>query len=127
MKTQFWIFLFVLVHLSQSVLAAQEDYTLLKIGQAQGLSNSAVLSLYQDNQGFIWFGTYDGLNHFDGKTMEVFRADAATGKRLLNNVINHINAADSNCLWISTNLGVDRFSVKEKKVVGRFEMSKDLF
>jgi len=127
MKTHSLLILFLLVHLSYPVFATEEEYTLLKIGYAQGLSNSAVLSIYQDNQGLMWFGTYDGLNHFDGKTMNVYRADLATGKNMLNNVINQINAADSNCLWISTNLGVNRFSVKGKEVVGTFEMSKDNF
>ena len=55
-----------------SSLLAQNHYT---INHLQGLSNSAVLCVYQDSVGLMWFGTYDGLNCYDGKRIEVYRAD----------------------------------------------------
>lgn len=103
------------------------EYTLSHIGYTQGLSNSAVLSLHKDNQGFMWFGTYDGLNNYDGKSMNVYRADMNIEKRLLNNVIYHVNAADNDCLWISTNTGINRFSVRERVVIGSYEIFKNDF
>ncbi len=106
---------------------AMDEYALLQIGYTQGLSNSAVLSLYQDNQGFMWFGTYDGLNNYDGKTMNVYRADMAVEKQLLNNIIYHVDGAENDCLWISTNTGINCFSVNKKCVVGCYEMFKDDF
>lgn len=57
----------------------------------------------------MWFGTYDGLNGYNGKKMEVFRTDVPLGKPLLNNSIYDIDAADNNHLWISTLVGVNRF------------------
>lgn len=39
----------------------------------QGLSNNAVTSIYQDHNGFMWFGTYDGLNQYNGYTFKAFR------------------------------------------------------
>lgn len=104
-----------------------DDYSLQRIGYAQGLSNSAVLSLHQDNQGFMWFGTYDGLNNYDGKSMEVYRADMAAGKQLLNNSIYHIDAAENNCLWISTSTGINLFSIDKRCVVNDFEMFEEDF
>lgn len=98
-----------------------DEYTLSRIAYPQGLSNSAVISLYQDNQGFMWFGTYDGLNNFDGKNMQVYRTDSDLGQHLLNNVIYDVNAADNDCLWISTNSGINRFCIKEQQVTGTFE------
>lgn len=38
-----------------------------------GLSNSAVMFIMQDSQGFMWFGTQDGLNKYDGYTVTVYR------------------------------------------------------
>ena len=37
------------------------------------LSNNAVLALYQDERGYMWFGTYDGLHSWNGRDTEVYR------------------------------------------------------
>lgn len=58
----------------------------------------------------MWFGTYDGVNCYDSKGMEVFRSDFSADQTLSNNVIHSIQQADSSCLWITTHLGVNRFS-----------------
>jgi ligand-binding sensor domain-containing protein len=42
------------------------------LGIEQGLSNDAVLSIFQDHNGFFWFGTYDGLNRYDGYRFKVY-------------------------------------------------------
>ena len=96
---------------SLAAVADNDTYFFSKVDYQQGLSNSAVLCLFQDNVGLMWFGTYDGVNCWDGKTMEVFRSDFSESKTLSNNVIHSISQADNSCLWISTHLGVDRKSV----------------
>lgn len=115
-----WLLLSLSVYVS-----ASDEYTLTQISYTQGLSNSAVLSVFQDNHGFMWFGTYDGLNQYDGKRMEVFRTDMAVEKPLINNSIYGINAAGDDCLWISTQVGINRFSVRKRAVVGTYENFKD--
>ena len=73
----------------------KDTYFFQKVDYQQGLSNSAVLCLFQDNEGLMWFGTYDGMNCYDGKSMEVFRTDFSEDKTLSNNVIHSIAQADS--------------------------------
>ena len=82
--------------------AGKDAYLFRKVDYQQGLSNSAVLCLYQDKAGLMWFGTYDGVNCYDGKGIEVFRSDFSMKKTLSNNVIHSIQQADSSCLWITT-------------------------
>ena len=127
MKKHFLLTLLLVFLCLPEYIRAMDEYALLQIGYTQGLSNSAVLSLYQDNHGFMWFGTYDGLNNYDGKTMNVYRTDMAVKKQLLNNVIYHVDGAENNCLWISTNTGINCFSVNKRCVVGSYEMFKDDF
>ena len=43
------------------------------LGIDQGLSNNFVRCVYQDKNGFMWFGTYDGLNRYDGYEFKIFR------------------------------------------------------
>lgn len=69
----------------------------------------------------MWFGTYDGLNCFDGKAMEVFRSDLYKKQTLSNNIVYNIQQADSSCLWISTHFGIDRFSLESKKIITHYE------
>ena len=64
------------------VMLASSSYSSFTINHLQGLSNSAVLSILQDNQGLMWFGTYDGLNCYDGRTIDVFRTDFSKGRTL---------------------------------------------
>ena len=82
----------------------KDAYLFQKVDYQQGLSNSAVLCLFQDNEGLMWFGTYDGVNCYDGKSMEVFRSDFSEQKTLSNNIIHSIQQADSSCLWITTSI-----------------------
>src|SRR5438105_624391 len=44
------------------------------IGVEEGLSQNSVYSLYQDREGFLWIGTADGLNRYDGKKIKNFKA-----------------------------------------------------
>lgn len=120
------IALFIMMR-SLAAIADNDTYFFSKVDYQQGLSNSAVLCLFQDNVGLMWFGTYDGVNCWDGKTMEVFRSDFSESKTLSNNVIHSISQADSSCLWISTHLGVNRFSQKTRQVVGNYDFSGDYY
>lgn len=117
---------FILLGKSYSLIASDE-YSLVQISYTQGLSNSAVLSLHKDSQGFMWFGTYDGLDRYSGKKMEVFRTDMPLGAPLLNNSIYGIETAGNDLLWISTSGGVNCFSLKKKQVVGTYQSFKESF
>lgn len=125
MKTRLVIFIVLIYSLAATAANERDTYFFSKVDYQQGLSNSAVLSLFQDNEGLMWFGTYDGVNCWDGKTMEVFRSDFSADKTLSNNVIHAISQADSSCLWISTHLGVNRFSQKTKQIIGSYDLPND--
>ena len=105
----------------------KDTYIFRKVDYQQGLSNSAVLCLFQDNRGLMWFGTYDGVNCYDGRNMEVFRSDFSAQKSLSNNVIHSIQQADNNCLWISTHLGINRLSQNSRQVVGYYDFTDDYY
>lgn len=112
---------------SLAAIADNDTYFFSKVDYQQGLSNSAVLCLFQDNVGLMWFGTYDGANCYDGRSMEVFRSDFSAPKALSNNVIHSIQQADNNCLWISTHLGINRLSLDSRQVVGYYDFADDYY
>lgn len=87
-------------------------YSLRQFSNKNGLSNSAILSLYQDHQGVIWIGSCDGLNIFDGTNIHVYNPVNPTRAPLSGNLINDIMETEKDVLWIQTNYGLDRLDTK---------------
>lgn len=89
-------------------------YSLRQFSNKNGLSNSAILSLYQDHQGVIWIGSCDGLNIFDGTNIHVYNPASPTTASLSGNLINDIMETEKEVLWIQTNYGLDRLDTKHQ-------------
>ncbi|OPZ63015.1 MAG: Two component regulator propeller [Candidatus Aminicenantes bacterium ADurb.Bin508] len=71
---------------------------------AQGLSENAVTSLFQDRKGFLWVGTQDGLNRFDGSGFLALRSELTDTSTLSDSWVNGILLEDSReVLWVVTN------------------------
>jgi ligand-binding sensor domain-containing protein len=80
------------------------------LGEKEGLSNEVVTAITQDHQGFMWFGTLDGLNRFDGYRIRKFYQHPGNENSLVNNYICHLVAGREALLWISTNKGVSCYN-----------------
>jgi diguanylate cyclase (GGDEF)-like protein len=72
----------------------------LSIGQ--GLSQSTVNCMLQDQRGFLWFGTEDGLDRYDGTCFKIFRHDSSSAGSLSGNWISCILEDHGGNLWIGT-------------------------
>ncbi len=75
------------------------------ISVEQGLSQSGVHCIFQDSKGFLWFGTWDGLNRYDGYSFTVFKNDPDDPGSLRHNVINTIQEDRQGLIWIGTGGG----------------------
>lgn len=75
-----------------------------------GLSSSTCLEIFQDKEGYLWFGTIDGLNKYDGYEFEVFRAVLNDSKSISNNRINVITEDNEGNLWVGTSNGLNLFN-----------------
>ena len=67
------IFLLIFLLISQVAGAAGPSVRFDRLTIEDGLSVNAINTIVQDNQGFLWFGTKDGLNRFDGYEFKVYR------------------------------------------------------
>ncbi|MGZ9221687.1 MAG: two-component regulator propeller domain-containing protein [Anaerolineales bacterium] len=71
----------------------------------QGLSQSSVRVIFQDSRGFLWFGTEDGLNRYDGYTFKTYKPDPDAPNSLSDRWITSIVEDKEGTLWIGTRLG----------------------
>lgn len=81
-----------------------------RLGVDQGLSNETIRSIYQDGKGFMWFGTLDGLNRYDGYGFKVYHNKFKDTSSLLSNVIYGITEDRQGNLWLGTRSGVCRLN-----------------
>ena len=82
----------------------------------QGLSTGTVNCVFRDSRGFIWFGTLDGLNRFDGYQFKVFKNDPLDETSLSGNRITTISEDKSGNIWIGTqNNGISLFDWQTEK------------
>lgn len=83
---------------------------------ADGLSNSSVNVVFQDSRGLMWFGTWDGLDSWNGRHFAVWKSVADDPSTISGNVVRDIREDAQGFLWVCTDRGVDRFD----PVSGRF-------
>src|SRR5438477_3884967 len=72
------------------------------LGTDQGLSQSNVLCILQDSRGFMWFGTRDGLDKYDGYKFTVYENNVHNSNSLGGNFIKTIFESKNGDLWIGT-------------------------
>lgn len=77
-----------------------------------GLSQNDVNCVFQDSRGFIWIGTHDGLNRYDGYNFKVYRMQPRQENGLVSNIVFTITEDQEGHLWIgSSDNGICKFDV----------------
>jgi signal transduction histidine kinase/ligand-binding sensor domain-containing protein/DNA-binding response OmpR family regulator len=93
-----------------SVILPQNNRGYSFINTADGLSQNEVHCIHEDKKGFIWFGTQDGLNRYDGYSFKIYRPQPGEENSLADYAINSIAEDDSGNLWIATRSGINKFN-----------------
>ncbi len=105
---RFW-FVVLLFWMIIPAHAQFNDPSLQQITVEQGLSQSSVYSILQDYKGFLWFGTADGLNRYDGYDITVFRHRDTDTNSLTDNTIRTMIEDKNHSLWVATNEALHRY------------------
>jgi len=80
-----------------------------------GLSQNSVNCIYQDRTGFMWFGTQDGLNRYDGYNIITFRHDPADSNSISHSWIWDVYEDKEQNLWIATWHGLNKYNPHTNK------------
>lgn len=75
-----------------------------------GLSSNTITAILQDKKGFMWFGTRNGLNRFDGNTFKVYQHQAADSTSLSSNSVLSLYEDQNEALWVGTYNGIDIYN-----------------
>ncbi len=74
-----------------------------------GMSQSYIICIFQDSEGYMWFGTQNGLNKFDGYSFENYFYDSADSNSVSNSWIFDIAEDRNGILWVATKVGLNRY------------------
>lgn len=106
---RFYIILFSF--LSLQTLSSQSDVYFKKLLKKDGLSQSSVFSVAQDSSGFIWLGTRDGLNKYNGYNFTTFKKSPEENSIVSNDIRCLFYDHSYNLLWIGTNAGLSSYHI----------------
>lgn len=88
-----------------------------KLGLKDGLSQISVMTIFQDSKGYMWFGTRNGLNRYDGNTFTAFKHKTFGKQSITDNQINCLAEDNQHTLWIGTVDGLNRIDLKNEKII----------
>lgn len=91
----------------------------------EGLAQSSVVSIFQDDESFMWFGTYAGLSRFDGYSFKPFQYNKLNEKSISDNHVRSICQDTAGILWVGTTYGLNRFFTHEEEFVRFMHDSTD--
>lgn len=106
--------------------AAADDNTPLRFRRHQvddGLSENTVFCILQDREGYMWFGTKDGLNRFDGINYKIYRNTGKPGC-LGNSFVRSMALSETGELWLGTDVGVWIMDM-ERETFRRFDLKSE--
>lgn len=115
--------LFILFSTSVYVSAQDSSFYFSYIGVENGLSQTSVLKIYQHSDGFIWFGTRNGLNRYDGYEFKIYRNEVNNQNSLSDNYITDIAEDQQKNLWIGTTNGLNHINYQTGKVTRSYPQS----
>lgn len=95
--------------LSVGVYSQDSGFSFEIISKDSGLSNQSINTSIQDSQGFLWFGTVDGLNMYDGYDFKVYKRKEKDLNSISSNIITTIFEDSKKDLWIGTNSGLNKY------------------
>lgn len=101
---------------TQAVSTNDTNMTFKRITIEDGLSQTSVEYLYQDSKGYMWIGTADGLNRYNGHEFEVYRYKDGVENTIAANYISAIVEDRDDNLWIGTSKGLNKINQKTKEI-----------
>jgi ligand-binding sensor domain-containing protein/serine phosphatase RsbU (regulator of sigma subunit) len=109
------VLLLIFIILSSTAIAQKKPVKFNRLTSSNGLSQNRVSSIVQDHDGFIWIGTEDGVNKYDGYNFEIFKRNPGDSLSLNDNMGLAMHVAKDGTLWIGGSLtGLSKYNSATK-------------
>lgn len=120
------IFIYLLVFGITFSKAQLMNPTFERISKKSGLSQSSVIDIIQDRNGFMWFATYDGISRYDGYKFTIYRFSEFDSTSLSHNAINNLIEDSKGYIWAINigNAGLDKFD-PHKEIFIKYKNNPD--
>lgn len=106
MKNTFCVLVCFFITIFCQAQSVEEHYYFKNLSIRNGLSQNTVNAILQDRKGFMWLGTKDGLNRYDGLSFRKFKHDAANPRSIGNSFITSLYEDFNGNIWVGTDAGV---------------------
>lgn len=106
MKNTFCVLACFFITIFCQAQSVEEHYYFKNLSIRNGLSQNTVNAILQDRKGFMWLGTKDGLNRYDGLSFRKFKHDAANPRSIGNSFITSLYEDFNGNIWVGTDAGV---------------------
>lgn len=90
------------------------------------ISNSAITAIYMDRYEYVWFGSWDGLNRYDGSSIKTYKPDPFREGTISNNVVRNFLEDGRHNLWIVTHKGINRYNRDQDNFSNYLDSLNDL-
>lgn len=124
-SVKLFISVFLLIFCRGAFSTSRQNFPEL-ISVNEGLSQSFVNCIFQDSRGYLWIGTFDGLNRYDGRHFEIFRSSADDSRSLSDSYITSVTEDYEGNIWVGTRNGLNRFLTREG-IFQRYHFSDSAF
>lgn len=114
MKNTLLLFVSICYCLAARGQSAEEHYYFKNLSIENGLSQNTVNAILQDSKGFLWFGTKDGLNRYDGLSFRKFKHASGNPRSIGNNFITALYEDAAGRIWAGTDAGVYVYSPEQE-------------
>ncbi len=115
--------IFISFIIFNALFVSAKKYDMVNLTNNDGLSNSSINHIFQDSNGLMWFGTWDGLNVYNGREFKVFKPEPGNPQSISNNIIRDIVEENANIRWIATDYGINRMDLR-RKIFERYFINK---
>ena len=112
----------VLTHINKLSYAQSKNLIFNNINIEQGISQSTIEDIFQDSEGYIWLGTNDGLNRYNGYEFKIYNYEEYQNS-ISHNGITDITEDKYGNIWVNTVSGVNKINKKTEKISNYTELN----